>query len=111
MALIAIAMLFGRGNEVAFAENELLAAAVVAVSNQSAKYIINNWKANAPNFVVQPAAESFEAGYVEVNNLCTMPVSGESPWPGMQVCCLVVEWNDDTSTPGINLPSRRLEVT
>lgn len=55
------------------------AVAVVAVSNQSAKYIINNWKVNAPNFVVQVSAKQLirdqqvakpiEVGYVEVYNL------------------------------------------
>ena len=54
VALRTIALLFGiiqvRGNEAMIAENELLAAGVVVVSNQLAKDIINNWKANSPNF-------------------------------------------------------------
>ena len=61
MALRAIAVLFGIiqlwGSEAMFAENELLAAAVVAICTQSAKDIMNKWKANALSFVVHESAK------------------------------------------------------
>ena len=53
-----------------FAENELLAVAVVSISKQSAKDIMNNWNANAPNFVV----------HVSAKRLILLQLVGGVPW-------------------------------